>query len=87
MVFIIITFVLSFISIFIRAGKTKLYKQALILLEERNNGTFDYPGTNCRKGGYIFKDKTYCEYDGVMLKNQTQMLAIKVYLKIGKQLN
>ena len=68
MVFIIITFVLSFISIFIRAGKTKRYKQALILLEERNNGSFDYPDTNCRKGGYIFKDETYCEYDGVMLK-------------------
>ena len=68
MVFIILTFVLSFISIFIRAGNTKRYKQALILLEERNNGTFFYPGTNCRKGGYIFKDETYCEYGGVMLK-------------------
>ena len=40
MVFIILTFVLSFISIFIRAGNTKRYKQALILLEERNNGVF-----------------------------------------------
>ena len=70
MVFIMITFVLSFISIFIRAGKTERYKQALIYLEERNNGTFNVNDSyiNCRKGGYIFKDETYCEFNGVMLK-------------------
>ena len=68
MVFIMITFVLSFISIFIRAGKTERYKQALIYLEERNNGTFNESYINCRKGGYIFKDETYCEFNGVMLK-------------------
>ena len=70
MVFIMITFVLSFISIFIRAGKTERYKQALIYLEERNNGTFNVNDSyiNCRKGGYLFKDETYCEFNGVMLK-------------------
>ena len=58
-----ITFVLSFISIFIRAGKTERYKQALIYLEERNNGTFNVNDSyiNCRKGGYIFKDETFRE--------------------------
>ena len=67
-VFITITFVLSFISIFIRAGKTERYKQALVYLDERNNGTFNESYNNCRKGGYIFKDETYCEFDGIMLK-------------------
>ena len=38
---IIINIILSLIAIFIRAAKTKLYEQALVLLEQRNNGTFN----------------------------------------------
>ena len=39
----------------------------------------------CRKGGFIFKDQTYCEFDGIMLK-KPEILIIKVYLKIRKKL-
>ena len=80
-VFIIINFVLSFISIFIRAAKTECYQQSLIYLDQRNNSTFtNYTYINCQLSGF-FKDDTYCEIDGRMLKKQEKNVSYQSLFK------
>ena len=67
-VFTLINFVLSLTAIFIRAAKTGRYEEALIYLEERNNGTFNnFEFENCSLGG-LLKDEYYCDIYGKRLK-------------------
>ena len=66
-VFTLINFVLSLTAIFIRAAKTGRYEEALIYLEERNNGTFNnFTFDNCKLGG-LFKDTYFCDIYGKRL--------------------
>ena len=53
LVFKLINVILSFIAVFIRAAKTKRYEQALVLLEQRNNGTFNATLYNCYLDGFL----------------------------------
>lgn len=65
--FTFINLILSILAIFIRAAKTGRYEQALIYLEERNNGTFNnFVFDNCTLGGF-FKDQYYCDIYGKRL--------------------
>jgi hypothetical protein len=66
LVFILINTILSLIAIFIRAAKTKRYEQALVLLEQRNNGTYNATLYNCYLDG-IFHDEIYCDSEGKRL--------------------
>jgi len=66
LVFVLINVVLSFIAIFIRASKTKRYEQALVLLEQRNNGTFNATLYNCYLDGF-WHDEIYCDSEGKRL--------------------
>lgn len=76
-----INFVLSFIAIFIRAAKTERYQQALIYLDQRNNSTFtNYTYINCQLSGF-FKDDTYCEIDGRMLKKPEENVSYQSLFK------
>jgi len=65
-VFILINVVLSFIAIFIRAAKTKRYEQALVLLEQRNNGTYNSTLYNCYLDGFL-NYEIYCDSEGKRL--------------------
>ena len=51
--FILINVIISLIAVFIRAAKTKRYEQALVLLEQRNNGTFNATLYNCYLDGFL----------------------------------
>jgi hypothetical protein len=66
LVFILINTILSLIAIFIRAAKTKRYEQALVLLEQRNNGTYNVTLYNCYLDGF-FHDDIYCDSEGKRL--------------------
>lgn len=66
LVFILINTILSLIAIFIRAAKTKRYEEALVLLEQRNNGTYNATLYNCYLDG-IFHDEIYCDSEGKRL--------------------
>jgi hypothetical protein len=66
LVFILINTILSFIAIFIRAAKTKRYEQALELLEQRNNGTYNATLYNCFLDGF-WHDEIYCDSEGKRL--------------------
>ena len=63
---IIINIILSLIAIFIRAAKTKLYEQALVLLEQRNNGTFNATLYNCYLDGFLHYE-IFCDSKGKRL--------------------
>ena len=66
-IFTAVNLLLCVIAVFIRAGTTKRYTDALILLDERNNDTSTNNTFNkCRFGG-LFKDEMYCEVDGKFL--------------------
>ena len=66
LVFILINTILSLIAIFIRAAKTKRYEEALIILEQRNNGTYNVTLYNCYLDG-LFHDDIYCDSEGKRL--------------------
>ena len=66
LVFILINTILSFIAIFIRAAKTKRYEQALELLEQRNNGTYNATLYNCYLDGFL-NAEIYCDSEGKRL--------------------
>jgi len=66
LVFVLINVILSFIAIFIRAAKSKRYEQALVLLEQRNNGTFNATLYNCYLDGF-WHDEIYCDSEGKRL--------------------
>ena len=66
LVFVLINAVLSFIAIFIRAAKTKRYEQALVLLEQRNNGTYNSTLYNCYFDGFL-NYEIYCDSEGKRL--------------------
>ena len=63
---IIINIILSLIAIFIRAAKTKRYEQALVLLEQRNNGTFNATLYNCYLDGFLHYE-IFCDSEGKRL--------------------
>ena len=66
LVFILINTILSLIAIFIRAAKTKRYEEALVILEQRNNGTYNVTLYNCYLDGF-FHDDIYCDSEGKRL--------------------
>ena len=66
LVFILINTILSLIAIFIRAAKTKRYEEALVILEQRNNGTFNATLYNCYLDG-LYHDDIYCDSEGKRL--------------------
>jgi hypothetical protein len=63
LVLVLINTILSFIAIFIRAAKTKRYEQALELLEQRNNGTYNATLYNCYLDGF-WHDEIFCDSEG-----------------------
>lgn len=67
LVFILINVVISAIAIFVRAANTNRYEQALIYLEQRNNGTFNVSLYNCSLDGF-WNDEIYCDYEGKRLR-------------------
>ena len=66
LVFILINTILSLIAVFIRAAKTKRYEEALVILEQRNNGTYNVTLYNCYLDG-LFHDDIYCDSEGKRL--------------------
>ena len=66
LVFILINTILSLIAVFIRAAKTKRYEEALVILEQRNNGTYNVALYNCYLDG-LFHDDIYCDSEGKRL--------------------
>jgi len=66
LIFILINTILSLIAIFIRAAKTKRYEEALVILEQRNNGTYNVTLYNCYLDGF-FHDDIYCDSEGKRL--------------------
>ena len=65
-IFSLINFILTFTAVFIRGANTKRYKQALIYLDEINNGTFKNYTFNYTNLGHYMREK-YCIIDGEIL--------------------
>jgi len=64
--FILINVIISFIAVYIRAAKTKRYEQALEILEQRNNGTYNATLYNCYLDGFM-NVEIYCDSEGKRL--------------------
>ena len=75
-----INLVLSIIAIFLRASKTKRYEQALIYLEQRNNGSFNVTLYNCYLDGFWRYD-IYCDSDGKRLSKPDENVSHKSVFK------
>ena len=73
----------SIISIFISASKTKHYVEKLILLEERNNRTFNNFNFTREKSGF-FKDDDYCHIDGQKLYRPSESVDYRIIRKDWK---
>ena len=77
--------ILSILAIFLRAAKTGRYEEALIYLEERNNGTFNnFEFENCSLGG-LLKDEYYCDIYGKRLRKPERYVNYQyIYKNWGK---
>ena len=65
-IFSLIALIMAVIAIFIRTAKTNRYEEALMYLEERNNGTFNFTVfTDCKKKNFL--SETFCNVDGKKL--------------------
>ena len=74
-------FYIIFYFYFYKGSKTERYQQALIYLDQRNNSTFtNYTYINCKLSGF-FKDDTYCEIDGRMLKKPEENVSYQSLFK------
>ena len=84
-IFTSINLLLSIVAIFIKAAKTGRYKEALIYLEERNNGTFNnFKFENCTLGG-LFKLTYYCDIYGQRLSKPEKNVEFQsIYKNWGK---
>ena len=77
----LVNFLLSLIALFIKAAKTERYKEALVLLEQRNNNTYkDYIFDECYMGG-LFKDEKYCDINGTMLYKPSEKVEYQTLFK------
>ena len=66
LIFALIALIMAVIAIFIRTAKTNRYEEALMYLEERNNGTFNFTVfTDCKKKNFL--SETFCNVDGKKL--------------------
>ena len=66
LIFASIALIMAVIAIFIRTAKTNRYEEALMYLEERNNGTFNFTVfTDCKKKNFL--SETFCNVDGKKL--------------------
>ena len=83
--FTIFNIILSILAIFLRAAKTGRYEEALIYLEERNNGTFNnFEFENCSLGG-LLKDEYYCDIYGKRLRKPERYVNYQyIYKNWGK---
>ena len=80
-IFTLVNLLLSLIALFIRAAKTERYKEALVLLEQRNNNTYkDYIFDECYMGG-LFKDEKYCDINGTMLYKPSKKVEYQTLFK------
>ena len=77
---IIINIILSLIAIFIRSAKTKRYEQALVLLEQRNNGTFNVTLYNCFLDGFLH-DEIFCDSEGKRLSKPDENVSSQSLFK------
>ena len=81
LIFTAINLLLCIIAVFIRAGTTKRYKDALILLDERNNNTsINSTFNKCSFGG-LFNDELYCEVDGKRLYKPSDSVSFQSLFK------
>ena len=56
LIFALIALIMAVIAIFIRTATTNRYEEALMYLEERNNGTFNFTVfTDCKKKIFYLK--------------------------------
>jgi len=74
-----INIILSFITCFLLASKTKHYKEAKQLLAQMNNNNIDNEIYNFCLSEY--KDKKYCEIDGKKLLNPKENISHQCLFK------
>ena len=78
---------LSFISVLLRASDTKRYKEALVLLDERNKyglSNYAFTSDDCRKGGFL-NTEMYCKINGEMLSKPEKNVSYQSLFKNFKK--
>ena len=74
-------------AIFIRAADCDRYKEALMYLEARNNGTFkNILIANCKRSEDILDDDYYCDIDGKKLKKPNNEVNFQSLFKNWKKI-
>lgn len=80
-IFTVFNIIISLISLFIRASKTERYKDALVLLEQRNNGSYKkFVFDTCYMGG-TFKNDKYCIINGTSLYKPSEKVEYQSLFK------
>lgn len=82
-IFALINLIFGIVAIFLRSAKTDRFEEALIYLEQRNNGTFNFSVFSGCKKNEIFPE-LYCDVDGKNLRIPSENIEYESLFKNWK---